>query len=755
MAKRKKKKRRKPKKQLSGSYLSEALTSLRQGDINAASNLASRVVQLTNKVSEVEQAQRILEEIHFRNAVNNQDLQKKLTDLTVTLKASPKDNRLHFHRGIALLQTGKAAEALKEFDLIAKTEPEREGLAYFRQLACLASKKTLGKAQNLSAAEANTLKLIKEFQKRPSEKVAGTIPEMPLLGNPEMWNMLLKMRHNKKFTPTEQLKELATTDTPKPVSAILQYYQGIAAMREDNLNAARDLWQKALSKGVATKWSQKNLGLCIRQEFLDLVEAKRWDEIVNKFRRLPSTLNDKTLNQIVSLTFFHLGYAQAEKNKWKQAIKHWTEAAQKANNQYLAQNMALAREQLGQWARAADAWREMLRRKPRKQDHPDYLTDKQVATVWEHVVVCYLNAHMEEDAIDCLYKAVEYDSGNLTLRFKLVSMLMAEGYGDTEAAAGELKNILKVDPNNIEALTQLAHIYQDWEYDTIHLWKKIVELEPENTEARGELAQSYIKKVMPEDKPGGFFGRRSPYKQQLEVLQEGLEVLPDHPDLVAALGIVHTRAKKKKQAKEQFLRVYQLAPQDTHLVSLVLQNLIRLKENKPIEEMIPEIRTIPGLLPGFWVDQGTAALHHPSWARRFFDEALEQLNYTDKTTKAGVLVDIYLCIPPGRQHQAFRDTYMQKIKQEVPQSGALEYLEGYTLFSQTHNIKKARRLIQKAKKLAAAAKDTGVLQHIEVVENLLSTSPVDFINTLLRGMDEEMLEELIEEMEGFDDGDFF
>jgi tetratricopeptide (TPR) repeat protein len=309
---------------------------------------------------------------------------------------------------------------------------------------------------------------------------------------------------------------------------------------------------------------------------------------------------------------------------------------------------------------------------------------------------------------------------------------------------------LEIDPNNIEALTQLAHYYKNhWRYDATPLWKKVIELEPDNTEAREELAQSYINKALPQKRQRGFFWRRgSSYKQKIKILQEGLEVLPDHPDLIVALGIVYMDARKKKQAKEQFLRAYQIASQDTYVASAVLQNFIHLKENKLIEEMIPEIRTIPDLLPGFWVDQGKTALDHKFWAQRFFDEALEQLNYTDKATKASVLVDIYMCIPPG-QHQDLKNVYMQKIEQEVPHSGALEYIEGFLVFSQTHNVNKARRLIRKAKKLATAANDSGMLQHIEMGEQILSISPRDFMDMLF-GM-----EEMIEEMGGFDDGDFF
>ena len=84
-----------------------------------------------------------------------------------------------------------------------------------------------------------------------------------------------------------------------------------------------------------------------------MLENQCWNEIISKSRRLPSTLKDDALNQIVSQALFHLGYEEAEKDKWTQAVKHWKEASEKANNRYLAQNMALAQEKLGHWDQAA------------------------------------------------------------------------------------------------------------------------------------------------------------------------------------------------------------------------------------------------------------------------------------------------------------------------------------------------------------------------------------------------------------------
>jgi len=749
MAKRRKKRRRISHKKDAHSYLQEALMLLRQGDLKAAFNVASQVSSSMAQAAEREQARAILAETQFRQVVKIQNPLEKLPLIESALKASPGDIRLRFQRGIASLQANNAAEAAKEFDLVAKSEPEREGLQFLRQLAHLANKKPLGKGQYLSEAERNTLKLLEEFQKRPSKKAAETASLEPVLGNDSrMWTILLNMRQNKTFSQAETFQKRIEAYKQQPVSGILQYYSGLAAMREEQPDMAYTFWQTALSKGFTTKWCQKNVGLSMRQEFLEFVKEKQWNKIVNTSHRLPSSLQDESINQIVSLALFHLGYEQAEKDKWTQAVKYWQEAAKKANNRYLAQNMALAQEKLGKWEQAAQSWKDMLRRRPRKEDHPDYLTDKQVSTIWEHLADCYYNDYKDYDAIEGLRKAIQYAPDNIALRFKLISALAPEGHGDSEVVIKELKNILDIEPENIDALTQLAHYYaDDWRYDALPLWKEIVELDPDNKEARTELAQSYIDKAQPEKKQQWLWGKPVSYKEQLAILQEGLGILPDHPDLIVALGIAHMDAGKKKLAKERFVQAYQLAPQNPDIASWILQNLIHLKENTLIKEMIPEIQKIPNLLPGFWVDQGKTALDHPGWTERFFEAALEQADYTDHATKASALVDIYMSIPPEQKYQKLRKTYMTRIEQEVPQSGAVEYIEAFMTFKKTGNASKARRVLRKAQKLATAANESGILRQIQHAEQIISRPTGNFLDMMFGQGGSKNMEPILEEME--------
>ena len=748
-----------------GAQLSRALEVLRQGNTQSAWDAAWTAYTHARKQSERESAADVMEEIRFRAALAHKDPEQKLNALTEALAAAPTDARLHFHRGIALLQTGKPGDARLEFTTVAKLDPKREGLAFFRQLADTAAKKAVSPSKSCSPAEQNTLKAVQHAQKRPSKKSAEFALKELLLGPPQLWSALLRLRHDKNVHDFPAMAEFAPAPPSAQAKSILEYYQGVAAMRADAADTADVCWAQALKHGFSESWGRKNRGIVLRGDYVKLAAAGEWPKLADMAKKAPKDLKDDVLNRIFSLAFFHRGYEQARKNQWTQALKSWESAAQWSGNRYLAQNIALAHERLEQWELAAGAWRDMLKRRPRNAGHADYLTDKQVAAIWAHAAECYVNDFCDNEATKCFRKAIEYDPTNIKLRFRLITNYLDKEYWNPNAAIRELNAILEIEPENTDALTHLADLYEKtWQHNAMPVWEKIIRLEPQNRAAREKVINHYLNRIFPDTAGIWYYGPKLTYKQKLAILEDAFKVLPDEPEFIVALGSVHLNAKKTALAKEQYLRAYELAPHNPGIAAAVLQNLIHVKAAGEIERMIPEISAIPALLPGFWVDQGRDALDHPQWARRFFDEALEESRTSEHTTVACILIDICQSILEHGGAPNIFAAYMDKIRAEVPKSGALEYLEGFKTFRETGEIAKARRLLKKAKKLAKAAKETILLQLIENVEGMLSPkSPFQTLNNLFGGLGGNMFEddipdeqfedhifnELLERMKGF------
>jgi hypothetical protein len=174
-----------------------------------------------------------------------------------------------------------------------------------------------------------------------------------------------------------------------------------------------------------------------------------------------------------------------------------------------------------------------------------------------------------------------------------------------------------------------------------------------------------------------------------------------------------------------------------------MHHLLHIGASDAVEELLPQVRQMQGLLPAFWVDQGKSILHcdlDQTWAARFFDEALalvEQPHVTE--TKAGILIDIYEAAHAERDLELAQQ-YERRIRSEVPASGAAEYIEAFRSFHDRHDQRGALRLLRKARQMAHKAKDASVTERVEMLELFLKGGMSELIN-LLGGLDEEFLDE--------------
>ena len=113
------------------STLQEASKRLQHGELKAAHKVASEVFLRAKQDLDKELARQLLVESAFRLLLKTQEPLEKLQLIDSALEASPQETRLRFQRGIVLLQSDRAGEALQEFDAVTEREPDREGLAFF------------------------------------------------------------------------------------------------------------------------------------------------------------------------------------------------------------------------------------------------------------------------------------------------------------------------------------------------------------------------------------------------------------------------------------------------------------------------------------------------------------------------------------------------------------------------------------------------------------------------------------------------
>jgi len=712
------------------SILQEAARQLRRGSFAAVQTQMAQLRKSRLDPASAEAARQLLAEAHFRAAMLDNNLTERLHHLTTALQETPDTPKLHFHRGITLWLLGRGAEALPELEAVATREPQRRGLPYLRALARIAAGQPWD-AAGLTPAEANTVRLVQKLAQRKPRAGSVTIEE-PLLGKgTELWQALITMREDPAAAPQIQLKVAVEQNMRKPIGRILNYYKGVAALRAGDREGARAAWLYAQGAGHDTPALAENLTALLRAEAVELSEAGRWQELINLLGRVPDLGGDRILAETGGLAYYHLGYEAAQAGKWQLAAQHWRKSNELDANRYVSQNLALAEEALQNWGNAAEAWRDMVRRRPRKEDHPDYLTDIQVAALWSHVAECYQHTEFISEVETCLRNALKYAPDDAALRLRLADTLLNDQRGD--AAETQLQEIIAIEPQHIEALVRLGRLYEGWwDRDPMAIWRQVLAINPTHPEARDALADGYVKMVNAASPFALYnFTIKNPGKTNIEILEAGLRELPDHPKLLVELGTTQARANQHRQARESLLKAFRVAPQDVKIANSVLHELLHANAGDAVEELIPLARQIPRLLPAFWFDQASMALQcklGEVWADLFIEEALKLVDqpYVEDT-RAGLLLEAYEVAHQGATTE-LRALLEKRIREEVPNSGAVQYLEAYRLHFEKQDIRGASRLIREAIRNARRANDTGVLRRAEAIEPVLkgAPAPLDF-----------------------------
>jgi tetratricopeptide (TPR) repeat protein len=352
-----------------------------------------------------------------------------------------------------------------------------------------------------------------------------------------------------------------------------------------------------------------------------------------------------------------------------------------------------------------------------------------VAALWNHAAECYEHTERAGEVETCLRNAIKYAPDDTELRLRLADVLLLQERSD--AAETQLQEIVALEPQHIEALVRLGRLYEErWDRDPMAIWRQVLAANPTQPEAREALADDYVKMVSDQSPFAAYrFAIAHPDKSNIEVLESGLRELPGHPKILVALGTAHALERHAKQAREYLLQAYQAAPQDVRIVTPVLHDLLHADAGDAVEDLVPAVRQIPRLLPAFWFDQATMALHckfGEEWADFFIEEALKlgAQPWVDDT-RAGLLLEAYE-LAHEEKAGSLRTLLEKRIREEVPTSGAVQYIEAHRLNFEENDLHGATRLIREAIRAARRAKDAGVLRRAEAIEPLLKGVPLGF-----------------------------
>jgi tetratricopeptide (TPR) repeat protein len=357
--------------------------------------------------------------------------------------------------------------------------------------------------------------------------------------------------------------------------------------------AALAHWQAARADGFDSRHLHHNLSAMAYEQAIQSQQAGQPRQALELLDQVHLT---GTINNDVR-DFYHqlnleLGYAAAQKGDWQQALSYWQRAEQAGDDsRKLILNLALAYQHQKEYREAANYWRTLLRRRPRKAEHPEALTEQQVARIWQNVAENYSRAGDYEEAIKTYKNAVKWAPDNIDLRLQLVETYQNEGRW--QAAENELHRILAKDPDHVPALTLLAESYShDYFPDQARrLWQRILELEPNNPVARQQLAHTYEE----EGKRLGMWGR---YEQAIDIFNEGLKHAPNNQRLLVMIGGTYADWGKLKLAREYLEQARAVNPNDLQTLRTTFVIWLSHKSIPDLRQTFEHMQIVTGPVPG-------------------------------------------------------------------------------------------------------------------------------------------------------------
>ena len=534
------------------------------------------------------------------------------------------------------------------------------------------------------------------------------------------------------------LQNIAQDDNqPAPVRAVAAYTLGLDALRHDRPAEALAHWESARRLGLDTPAFHDNLYLlyhtCAEQSMTDGQWAEAAALADAALDLLPA---DHDLRDLAAAAHFHAGHADAQVVRWDHALEHWEKARELGENgRILFQNLALAYEKTERFLEAAELWREVVRRRPRKANAPDALTSQQVSLLWGHVAECYRRAGDVEEAITTLRNAVKSDPDNADLRLELVDALTANEHWD--AASNEVGRILKREPGNLNALVRAARLDEGGGYlaHARQTWKKVVELDPNHLEARERLAELLHRE-------GDRLCRFGDLDGALESYGEALVYMPDEPHLYISLAECHFHKNDPDAARREMDRAFALNPADLGVYHIAVDACHIANHPDDAEWVITRAKELAGPLPaGFYVD-----LAHCCFNRRQTKIGNDYLRRAEQAAEGDPdgLVHVALFYL-DRKDESQAIAYLQQALRLDPEHGLANLHIGAS-YAAAMEMREARRHWRQARRTARRTGDEELLRAIETFRQYFQRA----IDMLERGVSPfEMLGGL--DLEMFDD----
>lgn len=669
-------------------------------------------------------------EVYFRRGLlrfyHQHQYEAGLSDLNEAARLAPGDPCYAYHLGLAHHHQDNLGTAITAYRLALDADPACTRAAELAILASLEQGKdpTQEAAWKALSSERQTelSLLVSLVLGRPvrfatlttgvAEPARATPVSLVSTGlNTRLWQELAALESGDDGAHSI-LQSIAQDDSqPAAVRAIVVYTLGLDALRHHRPTEALAHWESARRLGLDTPTFRENSYQLYYTSAEQALADEQWAEAA---ALADMALNlrpaDGNLRNLAAAAHFHAGHAEAQAARWSQALEHWKKARELGeNSRALLQNLALAYEKTERFSEAAELWREVIRRRPRKADAPDALTPQQVALLWGHVAECYHRVGNVDEAITTLRNAVKNDPSNNDLRLELVDTLVAsERWG---AASNEVDRILKREPDNLNALVRAARLDEGYGYlyRARQTWKKVLELDPNHLEAREHLVELLHQE-------GDRLCRFGDFDKALGSYREALTYMPDEPYLYISLAECYFYKNDPDAARREMNRALALDPADLDVYHIAVDACHIANRPDDAEWVITQAEELAGPqqptghLPAmFYLD-----LAHCCFRRRQTKIANDYVRRAEQMAEGDPdgLVHIALFYL-DRKNEGQAMAYLQQALRLDPEHGLANLHIGAS-YAAAMEMREARRHWRQARRTARRTGDEELLRAVEL-----------------------------------------
>jgi len=739
MSKRSKRRKRREKQQkeearLTGPVLAQqGLQAFRQADYAQAIKCWE---QATRKKDAPEAIPSALAEAYFRLAMNHTD---PIKNMAQAVKFQPNDALYRYHLALAHHRAGNLEQAEPLYrDLLKQSPPFERAAAPLAQLL-IEQKKAVPKDPvwaRLSPAQQRQLAAAEALIKNKAASTLQRLAETPL---EPIWQGMVALALDDIAASVTDLKPLTTpdSDAPPQICNVARYYLGLTAAQAGQDESALAHWQAAKNNDLDTPHLHRNVSVTAYTLALKAQQAgqpEQAQQLLNQVSRTAGIQQD--LRAFTRQLSWEMGYAAAQKGNWQQALVNWQQAEQAGDNsRSLLFNLALAYQHQEQFGQAAEHWRTVLRRRPRKADHPEALTDQQVARIWQNIAENYSKAGHFDEAVTTYKNALKWAPNNLDIRLKLVESLQNEGRW--QAAENELDRILDKDPDNVPALVLRAESYSDGYFQERprQLWRRILKLEPQHPVARQQLAHTFEVEAMRWTEWG------YNYQEAIKILKAGLKEVPDSQRLLTVTGGTYADWDKFDQARDYLAQAVARNPNDMQTLYTIFTIWL---ENGSKPDMMQTLQKLQAISPappaGLFLDLSERCLQY---SQSGLTEQI--LNFVVHSYSADVdarvgAAGIYIELDQERKALPILRQVLKEQPDHIPANIELGFVYYYT-----DQTRLAKRQWDKASELARQTNNQAMVHRVKLIkdEYLHGKRPPQNMFEALKTMPPELLDELL------------